>query len=287
MVDTGLLSDTDFLDRLPNRRKRALAMFLILAAILVLLLISGWIMGERGTVTDLDSKDLPPSLAHPYGTDWLGRDMFARTVQGLITSLAVGFLSSAASVALALVLGLAAAVFSGKVDAAVSWLVDLFLSVPHLLLIILVAFTLGGGVKGVVVAVAVTHWPSLTRVVRAEVMQLMTSDFVQVSRKLGKGSLWIAWRHMIPHVIPQLLVGYVLLFPHAILHEASITFLGFGLTPHRPAVGIILSEAMKYLSVGKWWLMFFPGLSLLLLVLIFNRLGENLRFLVDPHRAHE
>jgi peptide/nickel transport system permease protein len=92
---------------------------------------------------------------------------------------------------------------------------------------------------------------------------------------------------MLPHILPQLLVGMLLLFPHAILHEAAITFLGLGLSPHQPAVGIILSESMRYLSTGMWWLAVFPGLSLLVTVRAFDRIGENLRGLLDPHRSHD
>jgi peptide/nickel transport system permease protein len=90
-----------------------------------------------------------------------------------------------------------------------------------------------------------------------------------------------------PHLIPQILLGTILMFPHAILHEASATFLGFGLSPHEPAIGIILSESMKYLSVGYWWLAFFPGLSLLIVVLVFDLIGDNLGKLMDPKSAHE
>ena len=164
---------------------------------------------------------------------------------------------------------------------------DLFLSVPHLVTLILIAFALGGGLKGVVVGVALTHWPNLTRIIRAEVMQLRSADYVQISRRLGKSRWWIATRHMLPHLIPQLAVGLLLLFPHAILHEAAVTFIGLGLSPHEPAIGIILSESMRYLSTGMWWLAFFPGLSLLVLVRLFDVIGENLRRLSDPRRAYE
>ncbi|MBT9154903.1 MAG: Dipeptide transport system permease protein DppC [Firmicutes bacterium] len=97
----------------------------------------------------------------------------------------------------------------------------------------------------------------------------------------------MATRHLLPHLKPQLLVGFVLLFPHAILHEAAITFLGFGLSPHRPAIGVILSESMRHLSAGSWWLAFFPGLALLVMVRVFDILGENIRLLLDPRTAHE
>ena len=196
-------------------------------------------------------------------------------------------LAASASVVIALTLGMAAATMGKKADALISWLIDLFLGLPHLVALILIAFTMGGGMKGVVIGVAVTHWPSLTRLIRAEVMQLRSMEYVKVSRKLGKSRWWIASRHILPHIIPQLFVGLLLLFPHAILHEASITFLGFGLSPHKPAIGIILSESMRYLSTGMWWLAFFPGLALLIVVRAFDVLGDNLRLLLNPHNAHE
>ena len=104
---------------------------------------------------------------------------------------------------------------------------------------------------------------------------------------MGKTSWYVATKHILPHIVPQLLIGYLLLFPHAILHEAAITFLGFGLSPHKPAIGIILSESMMYLSTGMWWLAFFPGLALIIVVKLFDVIGENLKMLYDPSSAHE
>ena len=100
------------------------------------------------------------------------------------------------------------------------------------------------------------------------------------------GKLNIAFKHMLPQLLPQLLVGTVLLFPHAILHEASITFLGFGLSPEQPAIGIILSESMKYLTMGRWWLALFPGLLLVLAVMLFHFMGDAVMRLIDPAQAH-
>ncbi|MBU4533878.1 MAG: ABC transporter permease [Eubacteriales bacterium] len=275
--------------RLPrlNRRQRTLLVIVLSAALLLSVVAGGLLLGNEMLTTNLDQRNLSPSLEHPFGTDWLGRDMLARTLKGLTLSLVVGVLASTVSVLIALTLGMAAATFGRAVDGAVTWLVDLFLSVPHLVVLILIAFTLGGGTKGVILAVALTHWPSLTRVIRAEVLQLRTAEFVQVSRRLGRTRWWIATRHLLPHLVPQILVGLVLLFPHAILHEAAITFLGFGLSPQQPAVGVILSESMRHLSTGYWWLALFPGLALLVMVRAFDILGDNLRSLVDPRIAHE
>ncbi|MFM1650767.1 ABC transporter permease [Brevibacillus sp. B_LB10_24] len=270
-----------------NRRQKTLISTVLTVLLLTVVIACGLLLGDERITTNLGARNISPAFDHPFGTDWLGRDMFARTVKGLTVSIGVGITAAAASTAVALALGMLAATMGKAVDAAISWLIDLFLGVPHLVALILISFALGGGMKGVVAGIALTHWPSLARVIRAEVMQLRSAEFVQISRRLGKSRWWVASRHMLPHLIPQLLVGFVLLFPHAILHEAAISFLGFGLSPHQPAIGIILSESMRYLTTGMWWLAFFPGLSLLVIVRAFDILGDNLRMLADPHRAHQ
>jgi peptide/nickel transport system permease protein len=270
-----------------NRRRRTLVFGLGGAALLLALIAGSALLPAHALDTNLAARGLAPDWRHPFGTDWLGRDMFARTVKGLALSIRVGLLGALGSVAIAAVLGAAAAAGGRWIDRAVTWLIDLFLSVPHLVALMLIAFATGGGVKGVVIGIALTHWPSLARVIRAEALQLAGAEYVQISRRLGRSRAWIACRHMGPHLVPQLLVGFLLLFPHAILHEAAITFLGLGLSPHEPAIGIILSESMQYLSAGMWWLAVFPGLALLVVVRAFAGAGEGLRLLLHPRRAQE
>lgn len=270
-----------------NRRQRTLLAIISSALILIGIIVASMLLSDERIATHFDEKNMAPSLSHPFGTDWLGRDMFTRTMKGLSLSIYIGMIAAASSVVIALILGMSAATMGKTVDRIITWIVDLFLGMPHLVALILIAFTVGGGAKGVIIGVACTHWTSLTRVIRAEVLQLRSAEFVQVSRHMGKSRWWIAVHHILPHLVPQFFVGFVLLFPHAILHEASITFLGFGLSPHKPAIGVILSESMKYLSTGMWWLAFFPGLSLLVIVRAFDIIGENLKLLIDPHNAHE
>ena len=272
--------------RLPNRRC-AFALALGGALLLIAVVAAGLLAGPAAQATDFAAKSLPPSLIHPFGTDWMGRDMLARTLAGLSTSVLVGLLAATVSSVIALILGCAAALGGKRVDAVVSWMIDLMMGVPHIVLLVLISFALGKGFWGVTIGVAVTHWASLARVVRAEVLQCRQSKFVEVARKLGQSPARIALRHMVPYVLPQFVVGLILLFPHAILHEASITFLGFGLPPEQPAIGVILSESMSYLSTGAWWLAVFPGLALMATVLLFDVAGQNLRKLVDPHTAQK
>jgi peptide/nickel transport system permease protein len=269
-----------------NLRQKTLLIIGFTSLLLLAIVISSMFIGEESLQTNFGSKNLNPSPEHPFGTDWMGRDMFIRTLEGLGLSILIGAFASTISTILAIILGLLSS--TGKIaDSTISWLVDLFLSIPHLLLIVLISIGLGGGATGVIVGVALTHWTSLTRVVRAEIKQLKTQEYIHISENLGKSKWWIATKHILPHLIPQIFLGTILMFPHAILHEASVTFLGFGLSPHEPAIGIILSESMKYLSAGYWWLAFFPGLSLLIVVLAFDMIGDNLRKLMDPKSAHE
>lgn len=268
-------------------RKRTLAACLGAAALLVAVVAAGLALGPDATRTDFLAKGLPPSLAHPFGTDWLGRDMLARTLAGLSTSLLLGLLAAVASSVVAVALGAVAALGGKRADSAVSLLVDLMMGIPHIVLLLLISFALGKGFWGVAVGIALTHWPSLARVMRAEILQVRNAPYVAAARKLGAGSLAIARRHLLPHVLPQLAVGLVLLFPHAILHEAAVTFLGFGLPPESPAIGVILSESMGYLSAGLWWLAVLPGLALVAAVMLFDVVGGALQRLIDPAHAQD
>jgi peptide/nickel transport system permease protein len=160
------------------------------------------------------------------------------------------------------------------------------MGLPHLVLLILISFMMGRGALGVFIGIALTHWPELTRVVRAEVLQLRSSQYVLAAYKMGRTRRQVAFSHILPHVLPVYLVGLVLLFPHAIMHEASITFLGFGLSAETPAIGVILSEAMTHLATGNWWLALFPGAMLLLAVLLFDAIGEGLKRLLNPESGN-
>ena len=272
--------------KLTGVRARTIAVLCIFIALFMAVLLIGSRIGEEDLLTDLEHIFLTPSARHPFGTDWVGRDMQLRTLKGMSISMQVGLISTALSVIIALALGILAPIFGGAVDYLVSWLIDFVLSVPHTILIILISIACGGGLRGIITGIVCTHWTSLTRVIRAEVLQLKNAEYIQISEKLGKSRWYIAVHHIFPAVIPQLAVGAVLLFPHAILHEASITFLGFGLPAHEPAIGVILAESMKYLTAGKWWLALFPGISLILLTLMVEAIGKNLEKLISPHAAH-
>ena len=231
----------------PNTRAKIIFYVAISTAYLLVVFILGVTMNSNKYAVDYSAKFISPCLQHLFGTDFMGRDMFWRCIKGLSNSMGI----------------------------------------PHLILLILISFMLGRGTVGVTVAVAVTHWPALTRLVRAEVLQVRSSQYVQAAYKMGKNKFEVAVNHIIPHVLPVYLIGVVLLFPHAIMHEASITFLGFGIPEEVPAIGVILSEAMNHITTGKWWLAVFPGLMLLSVVILFDVIGENLKILINPNSGNQ
>jgi peptide/nickel transport system permease protein len=256
-------------------------------AYLLTVFFCGMFMNPELYAVNYGNKFIAPEWGHPFGTDFMGRDMFFRCVKGMSNSLAIGLAAAAISSVIGLALGISSAVIGGKFDKFILWCVDCCMGLPHLVLLILISFMLGRGEFGVLCGIALTHWPELTRVVRAEVVQLRTSQFILASYKMGMSKFQVAKAHVIPHVLPVYFVGLVLLFPHAIMHEAAITFLGFGLSADMPAIGVILSEAMAHLATGKWWLALFPGLMLMLAVVLFEAIGGGLNKLLSPASGHE
>ena len=267
-----------------NLRTKTLVIIAIAIIVIVSIFVCGYFI--RDIPSNFASANQMPSLEHLFGTDWMGRDMFQRTIAGLGLSIMVGFIASAVSTCISIILGLFSS-FNKFADEFVAGIIDLFGSIPHILIIILVSIMFGGGVYGVIMGVGLTHWTPLARVLRSEVKEIRTKEYIHLAQNLGKSKVWIALKHILPLIVSQIIVGVILMFPHAIMHEAAITFLGFGLPPHEPAIGVILSESMHYLSSGYWWLAFYPGVSLLLVVLLFDLIGENVEKLLNPETAQE
>lgn len=231
---------------------------------------------ETSLEVDFQQKNQPPSLSHPFGTDWYGRDLFARSIKGLSTSLLIGGVASLISGCLALFVGILSGLSPKWLDSALGFLIDFMMSLPHLVLQVLISYALGGGVKGVLWSLILTHWTSLARLLRSEVLRLKEEHSLKVAKKMGKSSLYLSVYHMLPTLFPQFMVGVVLAFPHAILHESSLTFLGFGLSPEQSAIGVMMAESISYLTAGYWW-MLCSGVLLSITVLLFAKLGESLQ----------
>lgn len=261
-----------------NTCKKAILLNTLIATLLVLIFLSGFFIHEDKIAPNFAQANLKPSLQHLFGTDWLGRDIFLRTMKGLNTSITIGLTAASMSAILAFILGAASALGSKTVLALVNWLINLVMGIPHMIFLILISFACGRGMKGIMLGIILTHWTSLARVIQAEILQIRSLHYVKVAKKLGRSQFWILKKHFWPQLVPQFIVGLILTFPHAIIHEASISFLGYGLSPEQASIGIILSESMRYLSSGMWWLIVYPGLTLVCIVLLFDKLGGNFKY---------
>ncbi|SES40580.1 peptide/nickel transport system permease protein [Tranquillimonas rosea] len=251
------------------------------AGLVLLILAAAALMPEPWLDVNAQAVGRAPGPAHALGTDSLGRDVAARTLAALAMSVKIGLLAATASTAIALILGLAAAL--GRVaDHVVGVLTELVLGLPHFVLLIMVAFATGAGATGVIFAVALTHWPRLARVLRHEAQTVAASDYVATSRALGRSRPWIARHHLAPHLLPQVVAGFVLIFPHAILHEAGLSFIGLGIEPHLPSIGVMLSDSLREIVAGHWWVAAAPGAGLVIVALSFERFGEVLRAATAP-----
>ncbi|MFP3154788.1 ABC transporter permease [Lachnospiraceae bacterium ZAX-1] len=270
-----------------NRRQTTIVLTFVIVILIVGVYLIGTTMSSESLDADFSQKSLAPSIAHPFGTDLLGRDMLTRTIKGLSLSLFVGLTASGASAVIALLVGVCASFGRGIIDHFINWLIDLTMGIPHTLLVILISIATGRGWRGLLIGIIFTHWTGLARIIRGEVLQIRSDQYIMASRKFGRSGWWIMSRHIVPHMIPQFFIGLILMFPHAIMHESGLTFLGFGMPPEQPAIGIILSEAMRYLSSGMWWLAIFPGLALVLMVILIDKLGECVKLLLDPSSVQE
>ncbi|XPV77025.1 MAG: ABC transporter permease [Desulfovibrio sp.] len=224
---------------------------------------------------------LPPSFAHPFGTDALGRDVLSRMLYGGRVSLWVGFVAVGISSTIGIVLGLIAGFFGKAVDEIIMRGVDVMLCFPSFFLILAVIAFLEPSLFNIMVVIGLTSWMGVARLVRAETLTLRQRDFVLSARLAGAGPSRIIFKHILPNALTPVLVAATLGVAGAILTESSLSFLGLGVQPPDPSWGNILMEGKEVLEIAPW-LSVFPGLAILITVLGYNLLGEGLRDLLDP-----
>ncbi|QES40054.1 ABC transporter permease [Streptomyces venezuelae] len=259
---------------------------LVAAVVLAVLLVPPLVQLDEQAV-DLASKLRPPSLSHPFGTDDVGRDLLLRCVYGLRVSLLVGVVAAVVATVIGTAVGALAAASGGWVDRLVMRLVDVFASVPHLLLGIFIVAMFRPGVWPVVVSVALTHWLSTARIVRAEVLSLRSRPYVDAAISGGASRLRVAVRHLLPGVLPQAGLAAVLMVPHAIWHESALSFLGLGLPSHQASLGTLVQSARGSLLAGDWWPTLFPGLFIIVPTLAIAGLAGAWRERINPRRRSE
>ncbi|MGQ0572005.1 MAG: ABC transporter permease [Armatimonadota bacterium] len=231
----------------------------------------------------LDRRLQTPNAEHWFGTDNLGRDTFSRVLLGGRISLAIGALAVLLSGSVGSVVGIVAGYAGGWVNEISMRLADLFLGLPALVLAILVAMTLGGGLLDTVTAISIAWWPSYARLVRGEVIRIRDGDFVAAARMIGASDVRIMARHVFPNTVPSIIVQSSLLLGQAILVAASLSFIGLGAKPPSPEWGLTVATGREYIP-DAWWISCFPGLAIMLAVIGFNLLGDGVRTVLDPRR---
>jgi peptide/nickel transport system permease protein len=231
--------------------------------------------------TEVSMKLKAPSFQHLLGTDQLGRDIFSRMLYGSRISLSVGFVAVAISIFIGVLVGALAGYYGRWIDSLLMRFVDTMLCFPSFFLILAVVALLGPSIFNIMVVIGVTSWMGTSRFVRAEFLSLRERDFTQAAMALGVKDSRIIFRHILPNALAPVFVTATLKVASAILIEAGLSFLGFGVQPPAPSWGNILTEGRTYIF-DAWWLTVFPGLAILIIVLSFNLLGEGLRDALDP-----
>jgi peptide/nickel transport system permease protein len=268
--------------------------FRVAAAVLALLVVAAIVAGlaspSDDTTVDLGHVLEAPSAAHLMGTDEVGRDLGARVLEGIRVSLTIAALAALAAVVVGTFVGLLAGTAGGKVDATVMRAVDVLSSQNHFLfgILLIVLFRPAiGGAGAIMLAVGLTHWPSLARIVRGELMSIRERPFVLAAIGGGAGRLRLARRHYLPHLLPAIGLAFVLTVPHAIFHESAYSFLGLGLPAHEASLGNILADGQRSLLAGGWWIALFPGLAILLAAMAVGTLAERWRERQHPRWRSE
>jgi peptide/nickel transport system permease protein len=224
-----------------------------------------------------------PSLAHWFGTDDVGRDVFSRVIYGARASLMAGCISIAIAVSIGVPLGLIAGYLGGFVDAVLSRITDAMLAIPFLILAIALAAFLGPSLGNAMIAIGITRTPIFLRLTRGQVMAVKVEDYIEAARAVGNPRWRIALVHILPNIMPALLVQATLSIATAIIAEAALSFLGLGQQPPAPSWGSMLNSAQRFLVTAPWMAVW-PGVAIFLTVLSFNLFGDGLRDALDPRR---
>ncbi|MDD6324740.1 MAG: ABC transporter permease [Lachnospiraceae bacterium] len=277
-------SDT-FLDKM--KRMAANNKLAVFSAILILLFLILAVLAPVITPYSFDEQDLlarlaAPSAKHLLGTDELGRDVFTRLLYGARVSMAVGIIPTVVSMLIGVMLGMVSGYVGGLVDSVIMRLADVVLSFPSLLLAMVIMYTLGDGITSIFIALAVTNWASVARVVRSETLSLREAEYVEAARSMGVKDFVIIMRHILPNCIPSLIVMFTLNVPSAILSESSLSFLGIGVQLPNSSWGLMVNMGRTYLYNAPW-ISLAPSAAIMLVVLAFNFLGDGLRDVLDPH----
>lgn len=244
--------------------------------------------------SSMRERSEPPSLAHPMGTDTLGRDILTRLLYGGRVSLTIGLLATVLGIGIGTAIGAFAGYYGGMVDNLLMRLTDLFIALPRIFMLIVMTLLMRsldigflsayGGVGGIVLILGILSWTGVARIVRGQFLGLKQKEFVEAARTLGIGNQRIVLRHVLPNTATPIIVAATLLVAATIIAESGLSFLGFGVQPPTPTWGNMLRSAQDEMRKGNWWMAVFPGLMIFLTVISINYIGDGLRDALDPRK---
>jgi ABC-type dipeptide/oligopeptide/nickel transport system permease subunit len=260
----------------------------ILLVMLICAVAAPWVAPFDPYEQNIMKRLLPPvfmegsSPDHLLGTDSVGRDTFSRIIYGTRISLIVGISAVIIQVLIGVMLGLLAGYYGGKIDSIISFMVNVMMGFPFILLAISLVAVIGPSLENIIFALGITGWPVFTRVSRVETIKLRESEFVLCARTLAFNTMRILLRHILPNLMPSILVLATVEVARAIIRESLLSFLGLGIQPPTPSWGMMLAQGRDYM-LSEWWLAAFPGFAIFLSALGINLLGDAMRDLLDPH----
>lgn len=260
---------------------RAVGGVALLAVVAVLALCAEWLAPHPATQMDLDARLAPPSLRHPLGTDFFGRDVLSRILVGYRTSLVIAFLAVGLAAGVGSAVGVAAGYSGGRADALLMRSMDVLFAFPVFLLAITIVVILGVGTATAVLAIGIVYVPIFARIARGPTLVVKAQQYVEAARSLGASSWHIVRRHILPNIATPVLVQASTNLATAILFESALSFLGLGVQPPYPSLGMMVNEGRPYVELSPWPVVF-PGLAIAVVVLGFNLLGDGLQELLDP-----
>jgi len=253
----------------------------VLGVVIVVAVAANWIAPFGVNDVDVPNALQPPSGEHWFGTDELGRDVLSRVFVATQASMRVAVVSVAFAVVVGVAVGVIAGYRGGWIDTVFMRVVDVMFAFPVLLLALAVVAILGPGTTTTILAIGIVYTPIFARVARASTLSVRVEPFVQMSRAMGTGNLYILARHIIPNIAGPLIVQTSLSLAFAILSEAALSFLGLGIQPPQPSLGRMIFDSQGFVTMA-WWMAVFPGAAIVVIVLAFNLVGDGLRDVLDP-----
>jgi peptide/nickel transport system permease protein len=253
----------------------------VLGVIVFVAVAANWITPFGVNDVDVPNALRPPSGEHWFGTDELGRDVLSRVLVATQASMRVAVISVSFAVVVGVTIGVVAGYRGGWVDTVFMRLVDVMFAFPVLLLALAIVAILGPGTTTTILAIGIVYTPIFARVARASTLGVRVEPFVQMSRAMGTGNLYILGRHIVPNIAGPLVVQTSLSLAFAILSEAALSFLGLGIQPPQPSLGRMIFDSQGFVTMA-WWMAVFPGAAIFVIVLAFNLVGDGLRDVLDP-----